>query len=347
MRIEKIPTIWLPLTYRCNNKCSWCYAEGLSGTKEDLSDKNEREFLNFFQDLGVKKIVLIGGEPTLYKNIFKLISELSKRDIRVGMVTNGRKLSEYEFCKTLKESGIYSLTVSLEGSNGKLHDKVTKIEGSFKQSLNGLENSIKCGINTSTETVMTRDNEDDLEEIVSLVEKYDLKQSAFSICGPCISDIKNSKFSLTLNEGAKMFERVFQKSKYKERTKLITSSTICSFDGEIYSEIKKNKAVSKGCHIFTGSRFVLEPNGDLLPCVHFAGFPIFNIIKNGGVISAESFLKEYNSNEGSNQKFRRLFRRYPSIKCKQGDCWGEECSGGCPVFWLKYDPSKEIKGFNF
>ena len=345
MKINRIPTVWLPLTYRCNNKCSWCYAKNETLRDRDLSDKNENLFLNFLSDLNVGKIVLIGGEPTLYQNIHRLISEANNKNIRIGMVSNGRKLSEYNFCKRLKDSGIYSVTVSLEGSKEKLHDKITNVKGSFRQSLKGLENAIALGINSSTETVMSRENEDDLEEIVSLVEQYDLKQSAFSICGPCISDVENSDFSLTLNEGARMFEKVFKKAKYKDRMKLITSTTICSFDKELYTEMKRKKVVSKGCHILTGFRFVLEPNGDVIPCVHFAGLPIFNIFGEGDIImSSQEFLDEYNSPKGPNQKFRKLLRRYPSTKCKDDECWGEQCAGGCPIFWSKYDPEMEIKG---
>jgi len=347
MRINKIPTVWLPLTYRCNNKCSWCYAQDEAIKGRDLNDKNESLFLDFLSDLNVKKIVLIGGEPTLYQKIPRLISEANKKNIRVGMVSNGRRLADYNFCKKLKDCGLYSVTVSLEGSNEEVHDQITGVKGSFRQSLKGLENAITVEIQSSTETVMSRENEGDLENIVALVEQYDLKQSAFSICGPCISDVENSKFSLTLNEGAKMFEKIFKKAKYKDRIKLITSATICSFDGDLYQEMKRNKAVSKGCHILTGSRFVLEPNGDVLPCVHFAGLPIFNIFGEKGIMSSQEFLDEYNSPEGPNQKFRKLLRKYPSTKCKDDGCWGDKCAGGCPIFWSKYDPQKEIKGLNY
>jgi len=262
------------------------------------------------------------------------------------MVSNGRKLSDYDFCKTLKDSGIYSITISIQGSYQELHDKITRVKGSFKQSLTGLENLIKVEISASTETVMSRDNEHDLENIVSLTENYDLKQSAYSICGPCISKKGNSDFSLSLNEGAKMFEKVFKKSKYKERIKLITSTTICSFDSEIYKEMKKYRAVSRGCHILTGSRFVLESNGNIIPCVHFAGLPLMNIFRKGKILSTENFLEEYNSPIGTNQQFRKMLRRYPSKKCKENNCWGYNCSGGCPIFWYQYDPGKEIKGLN-
>lgn len=340
----RIPTVWLPVTYRCNNRCGWCYAQNELDKARDLSDQNRELFLDFFSYLSVKKIVLIGGEPTIYPNITRLIEDATNRDIRVGMVSNGRKLADYyNFCKNLKEAGIQSTTISIQGSTAEIHDKITKVSGSFDQSLRGIENLILTGIDASTETVMSRDNGEDLENIVDLTEQYDLKQSAYSICGPCLTE-RNSEFSLSLNEGAKMFERAFVHSKYKERMKLITSSTICSFDPGIYAEMKKHKAVSGGCHILTGSRFVLEPNGDVLPCVHFAGLPIMNIFEEGKIMSAEGFLEKYNSPEGKNQTFRKMLGQYPSTKCRDDGCWGNECSGGCPIFWSQYSPQQEIKG---
>jgi radical SAM protein with 4Fe4S-binding SPASM domain len=107
--------------------------------------------------------------------------------------------------------------------------------------------------------------------------------------------------------------------------------------------MSKNQALSYGCHILFGFNFVLDPNGDVLPCVHFSNYPIFNVYENGKVMSADRFREKYNNPNGENQRFRKELRRYPSEKCKNDGCWGP-CTGGCSVFWLKYDPSKEIKG---
>jgi radical SAM protein with 4Fe4S-binding SPASM domain len=108
--------------------------------------------------------------------------------------------------------------------------------------------------------------------------------------------------------------------------------------------MKENKAISHGCHILFGTNFVLDPNGDILPCVHFSNYPLFNIYQNGKIISPEKFRKIWEDPKGINQKFRKILRRYPSKKCREGNCWGP-CTGGCSVFWLKYDPEKEINGF--
>ena len=42
-----------------------------------------------------------------------------------------------------------------------------------------------------------------------------------------------------------------------------------------------------------------------------------------------------------------MLGKYPSTKCRDDGCWGKECSGGCPIFWSKYDPQKEIKGLKY
>nr|WP_319571255.1 radical SAM protein [uncultured Draconibacterium sp.] len=345
MKITQSKIVWIPLTYQCNNKCSWCYAPTTLSHSFDkvLTEKKEDEFLRLLKDLKTKKIVLIGGEPTLYKNIINFISKIIAQGIGVGMVSNGRLLSNYEFTKKLYDSGLSTVTVSIEGSNNLIHDEITQVKGSFSESIKGIENAIKCGITTSTETVISKQNINDLFNIVDLFENYSLKRSAFSICGPCISDLKSTNDALTLNEGADIYQKIYRYSKTK-KLKLITATPLCSFDSNFIDEIHKNRVASIGCHILFGHNFVLDANGDILPCVHFSNFPIFNIYEKGEIMNAHRFLDLYNDKNENNQKFRTSLKRYPSPKCKDGDCWNP-CMGGCPIFWLKDNPEKIIKGF--
>ena len=60
-------------------------------------------------------------------------------------------------------------------------------------------------------------------------------------------------------------------------------------------------------------------------------------------MSSERFRDLWENTKETNQQFRKILSRYPSKKCSGGDCWNP-CTRGCSVFWLKYDPEKEIKG---
>jgi len=339
-------TIWFPLQYECNNKCSWCYAPSkITSSKEKRFDnRKEDEFIDLIYELNAKKIILIGGEPSIYPNLERIIKKISDKKIRASMVTNGRKFSDYSFVQRVGDSGLTSLTISIEGSNSQIHDSITKVNGSFYQTLNGIDNSVKYGFPTCTETTLCKENEKDLEKIVELLEGKDLDYRLFNICGPCVSNLEDSTYTLSLSKGAKMFERVYETAK-KKNVRLVTPAPICNFNQELYKEMKQKKAISHGCHILFGTNFVLDANGDVLPCVHFSNYPIFNVYENEKIISQEKFRELWENPEETNQKFRKILRRYPSQKCSEGNCWNP-CTGGCSVFWLKYNPENEIKGLN-
>jgi radical SAM protein with 4Fe4S-binding SPASM domain len=337
-------TVWLPLQYECNNRCNWCYAPSeISSSKEKrFNDKKEDEFIELVNNLEVKKIILIGGEPSIYPNLERIIKKISNKKIKTSMVTNGRKLKDYNFVKKLGDSGLKSLTISIEGSSPEIHDQITNVNGSFYETVQGIENSIKYGFPTCTETTICRENQNDLENIVHFLEDKGISKRLFNICGPCISDLENSDFSIPLSEGSKLFEKVYTAAKTKN-IKLVTPVPICNFENKLYQEMKKNKAISHACHILFGTNFVLDPNGDVLPCVHFSNYPIFNVYENKKIIPPEKFRKLWEDPKDNNQKFRKILRRYPSNKCSKGNCW-DPCTGGCSVFWLKYNPKNEIKG---
>ncbi len=337
-------TVWFPLHYSCNNRCNWCYVpQNLTANREKtFTDEKEVDFLGLVSDLGVKRIILIGGEPSIYQGIERFIKRISDKGISPAIVTNGRKFADRSFLKRLIDAGLKSATFSIEGSTPEIHDGTTQIKGSFDELMHGVENSLEYGLPTSTETTMSRENQGDLENIVDFLEGFELSNRLFNVCGPYLGDISGSDFALTLNEGAMFFERVYKRAK-KKNVRLVTPVPICSFDQKLYSEMRVNRAISHACHILFGFNFVLDPNGDVLPCVHFTDYPIFNVLEEEGVINAEEFLRRYEDEEGTNVKFRKSLRRYPSLKCKEEDCWNP-CVGGCPVFWLKYDAKKEIKG---
>ena len=342
--MTKFNTVWFPLQYECNNKCNWCYApsEITSSKDKRFNDKKEDEFIDLIYGLHAKKIILIGGEPSIYPNLERIIKKISNKGIRTSMVTNGRKLNDYSFVQKMGDAGLISLTVSIEGSNSLIHDSITKIQGSFYQTLKGIDNSIKYGFPTCTETTMCKDNKNDLENIARLLEEKNLSYRLFNICGPCVSNLEDSTYTISLLNGAKMFERVYQSAK-KKNVRLVTPVPICNFNQNLYNDMRKDKAISHGCHILFGTNFVLDANGDVLPCVHFSNYPIFNVYKKEGIISPEKFREFWENPEETNQKFRKILRRYPSKKCSEGNCWNP-CTGGCSVFWLKYNPEKEIRG---
>lgn len=148
--------VYLVMTgFLCNNNCLECSVKpkGLSNkprnTEEILADIEQGKKLNF------KTIEFTGGEPTLRPDLPTLISKAKNvgyKEIALG--TNCRTLSNLEYLKSLKKCGVNRITTTLYGHDAKNHDMVTRVPGSFDQTVKGIKNSLNLGITTSVNTVV-------------------------------------------------------------------------------------------------------------------------------------------------------------------------------------------------
>ncbi|MBW2107549.1 MAG: radical SAM protein [Deltaproteobacteria bacterium] len=119
----------------CNNACSFCEA-GQEPRSFDLQTLIEH--VDRMSDL--QNVVLYGGEPTLHDDLFNLISHLRMRGARrIKLVTNGRKLADSDLVLELVRAGCRLFEIKVEGSHPEMHDTVTGRQGSFEQTMLGLE----------------------------------------------------------------------------------------------------------------------------------------------------------------------------------------------------------------
>ncbi|MFH1249096.1 MAG: radical SAM/SPASM domain-containing protein [archaeon] len=342
--VEKFNVSWIVLTYKCNNNCKWCYASSNGSRNEELEKDRVPGVLDLLKEIGIKRTILIGGEPTIYKNLEYVLDEHNKRGIETGFVTNGRMLHKKSFSKLLGKKGLKDITVSIEGYDAKSHDSITNSNGSYDQAIKGIKNASSEGIRVSTNTVISDSNKEELEKIVDSILVMPVEKIGFNICGPCLTSEDKRMNVINPYEAAKSFERVYKKYSEKIKMRLVTPVPLCFFEEDTRENFKSKQISSGGpCQLSHGRNFVVDCNGDINPCTHLSGFPLGNIFDNGKVISKEEFLKNYNSEEGIAYKLRQKMSRNASTKCNEENC-KEPCSGGCPLFWAVYNPQKEIKG---
>jgi cyclic pyranopterin phosphate synthase len=110
---RRIVYLRLSLTDRCNFRCSYCAPGGEQGgdplTREELA-----RVVRLFADLGVRRVRLTGGEPTLRPDLLDVV-----RDVRtipgieeIALTTNGHTLAN--LAVPLREAGVARLNVSLD-----------------------------------------------------------------------------------------------------------------------------------------------------------------------------------------------------------------------------------------
>lgn len=81
--------LWLELTGRCQLTCVHCYAEsGPSGTHGSMTVADWVRVLNEATELGVSSVQFIGGEPTLYPGLTRLIDHALENRLQVEVFSN-------------------------------------------------------------------------------------------------------------------------------------------------------------------------------------------------------------------------------------------------------------------
>ena len=159
------PYIRLSITDVCNFKCGYCLPNGYQVDKKDnkkfLHLDEIKRLAKVFSKLGVSKIRLTGGEPTVRKDFFEIIKIL-KNDANINKVvitTNGYHLDEK--AKMLVDSGINGINISIDSLDRNIfkdvtgHDRLPEILKGIKilQELNFDQIKINavllCGINAS------------------------------------------------------------------------------------------------------------------------------------------------------------------------------------------------------
>lgn len=168
---ERLDFIWLELTGRCNLECVHCYAD--SGPERPLSEGMELEHwigaLDEAAALGCRRVQFIGGEPTLYPGLPRLIEHA--RNIgyeQVCVYTNGT-----HFTDTLKAAFLanrVSLAFSVYGSSGDVHDQVTLRSGSFEKTEHAIRWAVEAGLEVRAGVVEMGVNAHDMPRTKRMLE---------------------------------------------------------------------------------------------------------------------------------------------------------------------------------
>jgi MoaA/NifB/PqqE/SkfB family radical SAM enzyme len=129
-----------------------------------------------------KGVILTGSEITLRKDLVSLVRQARAANFeKVRIQTHGMHLWQQSFCDSLLDAGVNEFFVSVAGSDAKSHDGITKVEGSFKKMMQGLEylDSFEY-VSLITNTVVTQSSYHLLPQLVdALAHLKQLKQMEF------------------------------------------------------------------------------------------------------------------------------------------------------------------------
>ena len=174
----------LKLGYSCNNNCVFCHAQPKKKYKDLTFEQiNKKITLAGKQKIGL--LVLSGGEPTVRKDFWRIVDIINRQGSSVGLVTNGRMLSNKRFVGKLKDNKVHWIYLSLHGHNQFLHDSIVRAK-SFRQIDIALHNLRSAGIKPNVNVVVNKLNLHYLKDISKYISKYPIKKLKYSFIEPIL-----------------------------------------------------------------------------------------------------------------------------------------------------------------
>lgn len=169
----------IKISFQCNNNCKFC----VQGEKRRFApDKDIDEIKKIIKEnrKGYEEVVFTGGDPLIRKDIMELVSYAKGLFYTVQIQTNGRMLAYKDFCKKIIKAGADEFAISIHGHNSKLHDYLTSVDGSFRQSTHGIKNILSFGKMVVTNTVINKLNYRFLPQIAKFLVDIGIPQYQFA-----------------------------------------------------------------------------------------------------------------------------------------------------------------------
>jgi radical SAM protein with 4Fe4S-binding SPASM domain len=324
LEIDRIPPFKTPtsapyrmdfaLTYRCDNHCPHCYVERPRDFPQ-MDTASWKKALDRLWDLGIPHVVFTGGEATLREDLVELVEHAEDLGLITGLLTNGRNLAAGGLMERLSEAGLDHIQATIESHLPDVHEKMVGCQGSFAETVAGIEAAVDSPVYTITNTTITRLNSDSLDETVGFLAGLGLETIAMN--------------GVIYTGGAREGELGVTEEKMEQlvasagdwavsrgmRFIWYTPTRYCRFDPV---------AMGLGPKQCTAAKYnmCVEPNGDIIPCQSYYE-PVGNILTD-----------EWESIWNAPLCVSIRNREYAPAECSDCETF-DICGAGCPLADVK------------
>ncbi len=200
--VPPLNTLYFYLTEGCNLRCRHCWIEPPHQSEKRqypaLDPALFRHILRQARPLGLTSVKLTGGEPLMHPQIGEILEILRDEKLRFNVETNG-VLCTPELARELVRSGLFHISVSLDGADADTHEWVRGVKGCFEAALEGIRNLVAAGIRPQVIMTLMRRNVDQIEALVRLAESLGASSVKFNIVQPTARGVKMHEAGETLS----------------------------------------------------------------------------------------------------------------------------------------------------
>jgi mycofactocin radical SAM maturase len=294
------------ITLKCNMHCVHCLSDAGPAAEDELSTQECRDLVDQLTALNVFQVNIGGGEPFVREDFLDLLTYSHSKGLVTCVSTNGM-LIDQELAGRLSRLTMLYLQVSLDGATAEVNDAI-RGKGTYKKIIDALDCLESQGVPFSINTVLTRLNFPQLEDLRKLAKTYqaDLRVSRFRPSGRG----KESKSWLGPD-----------KDQLEAFTDWLNEHDLVRTGDSFFSLTSENRR-RKGLDMCGAAKMTccISPNGGVYPCAFLQEEP-FRV----GNIRDRAFKDLWDHSP--------VFHHFRSLNVESClSCYRfESCRGGCPA----------------
>jgi radical SAM protein len=179
--------VYWELTRACDLACRHCRAEAIAGRDpRELTTVEAEDLLDKIRSFGDRggHLVLTGGDPLKRPDLYSLIDYGARIGLTVSVAPSSTNALTGEVFKRFKDSGVESISLSLDGSTAEKHEGIRGIPGCFARTLDTAWDALRAGLRLQVNTLVTAETMPDLAEIYRLLSPLPLMRwKLFTLIG--------------------------------------------------------------------------------------------------------------------------------------------------------------------
>ena len=297
------------ITKKCNLKCAHCYSNSSLIESEELNTEESKKLIAEIRDMDIEQLIILGGEPFCRPDLFELLEYAVRKGLSIALTTNGYYINK-NIAFQLAAFNLDGVQISLDSSNCKQHNSFRGQDGGFEKAVEALKILSTCGVYTIVNTVLSKDNIDQLEDIILLCISLKVKRFRFIKYIPSgrgITNFKRYAINKIQNEHLQRKIKIL-KDRYKNYIEISQDESMAFLQGE------NTLFCTAGI-----STLSVMANGDVIPCSYLNDEKFIC-----GNVKYTSLYKIWNGSKIRN------FRDLDNINKKCKICkYLSICKGGC------------------
>lgn len=165
-------------TRACMLSCKHCRASAIrEPLPEELTTAEGLKLIEQVASFGTPApvIILTGGDPLMRNDLFKMMEHAKKNGVKFAAspaVTD--KLTRESMVK-MRDAGVTSISVSLDGAFRETHDGIRTVDGTFDKTLDAIREAVSIGLSIQVNTTVMRKNIGEIAKIFHLIKSLGVK----------------------------------------------------------------------------------------------------------------------------------------------------------------------------